>query len=84
LEWRTINLPGITVSVDEMLLALKRVAGESTLALVKFEHDPTINRIVSSWPAAIDNTRALGLGFFADDNFDNFIHQHIADNKQIA
>lgn len=84
LGWRTINLPGITVTVREMLETLKRVTDESVLARVKFKEDDSINRIVSSWPGAIDNTRAVDLGFFTDNNFDNFIHQHIADNKEIA
>lgn len=84
LGWRTINLPGITVTVGEMLSALERITDRATSALVKFKPDDSINRIVSSWPGAIDNSHAIELGFFADDNFDNFIHQHIADNKQIA
>ena len=84
LGWRTVNLPGITVTVKQMLDALKSVADEKTFNLVKFQQDDSINRIVSSWPGAIDNKRALGLGFFADDNFHNFIHQHISENKTIA
>lgn len=84
LGWRTINLPGISVTVRQMLNSLKRVTDDATLARVQFKQDDHINRIVSSWPGAIDNTRASQLGFAGDDNFDNFIHQHIADNKQLA
>jgi nucleoside-diphosphate-sugar epimerase len=84
LRWRTLNLPGITITVEEMLDGLRRVTDGNTVALVKFESNDSINRIVSTWPGAIDNTHAIGLGFFVDRNFDNFIHQHIADNKQLA
>ena len=84
LGWRTINLPGITVTVQRMLDGLKRITDEATAARVQFEADDVINRIVASWPGALDNTRALQLGFFADSNFDDFIKQHIADNKKIA
>jgi nucleoside-diphosphate-sugar epimerase len=84
LGWRTINLPGITVTVEEMLSALRRIAGESTVARVRFEANESIKRIVSTWPGAIDNSRAIKLGFLSDENFDNFIYQHIADNKQLA
>ena len=84
LGWRTINLPGITVTVQQMLDALERITSEATVARVHFKPDEAINRIVTSWPGALDNTKALQLGFFADNSFDNFIHQHIADNKQIA
>lgn len=84
LGWRTVNLPGISVTVRQMLDSLKRITDDATLAKVQFKHDDSIDRIVASWPGAIDNSYALQLGFFADNNFDNFIHQHIADNKQIA
>ncbi len=84
LGWRTVNLPGITVTVDEMLHALRRLTDEAIFELVKFQPDEAISRIVSSWPGRIDNTRAIKLGFVADDNFDIFIHQHIADKNQIA
>ena len=81
LAWRTVNLPGITVRVHEMLDALARLSDDATVARVRFKPDETISRIVTSWPGALDNTRALHLGFLADSNFDNFIHQHIAENK---
>ncbi len=84
LGWRTINLPGITVTVQQMLDALERITNEATVDRVQFKPDEGINRIVTSWPGALDNTRALQLGFFADNSFDNFIRQHIDDNKQIA
>jgi D-erythronate 2-dehydrogenase len=84
LEWRTINLPGITVTVRQMLDALERITNKATVDRVHFKPDEAINRIVTSWPGALDNTRALDLGFFADHSFDNFIRQHIDDNKQIA
>ena len=84
LRWRTVNLPGLTVTVQQMLDALKRITGEATVARVHFKPDEAINRIVTSWPGRLDNTKAMQLGFFADVSFDNFIHQHIADNKQIA
>ncbi|HEX6225408.1 MAG TPA: D-erythronate dehydrogenase [Chryseolinea sp.] len=82
LDWRTLNLPGITVSVREMLDSLLRIAGEATVARVRFTPDDAINRIVTTWPGALDNTKALQLGFIADRHFDDFVYQHIADSKQ--
>jgi nucleoside-diphosphate-sugar epimerase len=72
---RTVNLPGIGVTVKQMLDALERLTGKETLARVNFRHDPVIDRIVSSWPSAIDNTRALAMGFSVDATFDDFILQ---------
>jgi hypothetical protein len=67
-----------------MLDALARLSDETTVARVRFKPDETISRIVTSWPGALDNTRALHLGFVADTTFDNFISQHIAENKPIS
>ena len=80
-DWRTINLPGISVTVKQMLDSLRRMTDAETLARVQFREDPSINRIVSSWPGAIDNARALSLGFRVDIGFDQFIRQYIANVK---
>lgn len=63
---RVVCLPGFTTTVKEELEALREVAGEEALSLVKFRNDPTNARIVGSWPAAFDNAYPLGLGFQVD------------------
>ena len=80
-NWRTINLPGIGVTVLQMLDSLERIAHKGTRARVQFKPDPAIDAIVSSWPGQLDNTRSLQLGFEVDSNFDQFITQFIAQNK---
>ncbi len=80
-DWRTVNLPGIGVTVQQMLASLERVTDKATTARVQFRPDPAINNIVSSWPGTIDNTRALQLGFRADAHFDQFITQFITSNQ---
>ncbi|MVM30074.1 NAD-dependent epimerase/dehydratase family protein [Spirosoma sp. HMF4905] len=79
--WRTVNLPGISVTVQQMLDSLERLTDKETLARIQFRPDPAINAIVSSWPGLLDNTRALQLGFEVDSHFDQFITQFIAHNK---
>lgn len=81
-DWRTVNLPGIGVTVQQMLESLQRIAGKETVDKVEFKPDASINTIVSSWPGAIDNTRALQMGFNVDENFDQFITQFINYKKQ--
>ena len=83
-DWRTVNLPGIGVTVQQMLDSLERIADKGKLARIQFKPDQSINNIVSSWPGVIDNTRALQLGFRVDSHFDHFITQYIMDNKQQA
>jgi D-erythronate 2-dehydrogenase len=81
-DWRTVNLPGISVTVQQMLDSLGKMTNEETLSKVRLEPNEAINRIVSSWPGAIDNTHALQMGFLADQNFDAFISQYLTYNKQ--
>ncbi|MDZ4709343.1 MAG: D-erythronate dehydrogenase [Saprospiraceae bacterium] len=83
-QWRSINLPGLGVTVREMLNALEKVAGNSAVGLIQFKTDPAINNIVGGWPGQIDNTPALKLGFKADLHFEDVIHQFIeSDRSQV-
>ena len=70
---RTINLPGLAITVGEMLETLERVAGHDVVAKIRFERDAAIERIVTSWPGSFDPSRALALGFQGDTNFDSVI-----------
>ena len=65
-----------------MLESLQRVTNRETVGRIKFIPDEAINRIVSSWPGALDNTTALKLGFKVDNHFDDFITQFITNYKQ--
>lgn len=76
---RTINLPGISVSVGEMVEALGKVAGPAAVARITFAPDPAIERIVNSWPGAWDTSRAKALGLTADADFESIIRAFIAD-----
>jgi nucleoside-diphosphate-sugar epimerase len=78
---RTVNLPGITVSVAEMLEGLRRVAGDSVVRRVRFEPDARIQAIVKTWPARLNTPRALDMGFRADPDIDTVIRDYIADEK---
>ncbi|OAR02058.1 hypothetical protein LLEC1_06360 [Akanthomyces lecanii] len=61
---RQVLLPGVTVSVGEMLLALKKVGGEEAVRLVRREEaDEATTRLFSSWPVGFDVSRALKIGF---------------------
>lgn len=81
---RTVNLPGVSVSVGEMVAALERVAGAAVAGRVEWQHDPAIDRIISSWPGAWDVTRATALGFRSDAGFDEIIRAYIEDDLPSA
>lgn len=74
--WRVLDLPGITVTVGQMLDALLEVAGEQTRALVTDQPDAAIMDIVCSWPGAFDTTRAQELGFTGDATYADIIRQY--------
>lgn len=78
---RQVNVPGITVTVGEILDALIRVAGEDKLAFIEETRDETVERIVGSWPAKFDISRAVELGFQTDGPFDDAIREYIEDQK---
>lgn len=79
-NWRGVNLPGICVTVGEMLQALRTVAGERVHALVRFEEDKLISWMVSTFPREIDNARALSLGFVKDSNYEDIVRAYIRDD----
>lgn len=76
---RVINLPGITTSVGAMIEALKSEAGEQVAALIRFQDSPAVRRIVASWPARFDTSRAASMGFVQDRQFVDIIRQYRAD-----
>ena len=77
---RTVNLPGLSVTVAEMVAALGRVAGPEAVARIRWERDPLVERIVSSWPGAWDTRRALSLGFAGDASFDDVVRAYVEDD----
>lgn len=64
---RAVNLPGLTVSMREMVDALRVVGGDEAASRVRFVGDPTIQKIVATWPARFETRRAEALGFRRDD-----------------
>jgi nucleoside-diphosphate-sugar epimerase len=76
---RTLSMPGLSATVGDQIDALRRVAGERAVRLIRREPDEEIRRMVDSWAPALDATRALRLGFAAETSFDEIIRVHIED-----
>ncbi|MEO1153704.1 MAG: D-erythronate dehydrogenase [Pseudomonadota bacterium] len=60
-----LNIPGLTVTVGEMLEALQEAGGIEARDLVTLDPDPAIEAIVAGWPSRFDTALADGLGFVA-------------------
>lgn len=76
---RNLTMPGLSALVGEEIEALRRVAGEKAVRLIRRESDPVISSIVSGWATDFDARRARELGFTAESNFDEIIRIHIED-----
>ncbi|HEY4032191.1 MAG TPA: D-erythronate dehydrogenase [Caulobacteraceae bacterium] len=81
-ERRALNLPGLSVSVGEMIAALERAGGKGAVDLIRHERDPAVEAIVGSWPAAWDNRRAEALGLRPDPDFDAIVRAYVEDELQ--
>jgi nucleoside-diphosphate-sugar epimerase len=76
---RTLSMPGLSATVAEQIDALRRIAGDRAVRLIRREPDESIMRIVGTWAAALDAARATRLGFTAESSFDEIIRIHIED-----
>jgi nucleoside-diphosphate-sugar epimerase len=75
---RSLNLPGLTATVAQMIEALRQAAGEQVAARVRFQPDEQIARIVRSWPARFDTARARAMGFPQDADFASILRAYMA------
>jgi nucleoside-diphosphate-sugar epimerase len=80
LGWRrTVTAPGLTATVGDEIEALRRVAGDKAVKLIRDEPNPTIARIVEGWPRNFNARRAVSLGFVAEASMEEIIRAHIED-----
>ncbi len=78
---RVVNLPGITVTVAEMIAAMGKIAGSHVAKRVSWKPDARIDAIVKTWPVRFATTRAFELGFKADPGIEAVIRDYITDEN---
>jgi hypothetical protein len=76
----SLQVPGFSVSVGEMAAAMRRAGGEAAHARLRWQADPQIQAIVSSWPPVLATPRAEALGFGRDKNIDEVVQAFIEDD----
>ena len=77
---RALALPGMTVTVGEMVAGLREVAGDRVAGRLTFERDPFIETIVYGWATKFRPERALAMGFAPDADFRSVVEAFIEDD----
>lgn len=77
---RSLNLPGLTVSMQKSLAALRALAGDAVAARVTVQPDEAVMRLVRTWAARFDTARATAMGFEADADFASIVRAYVEDN----
>jgi len=75
-----VTLPGLNLTVRQMLDALEAVAGPAVRARVRLQRDERIAGIVANWPRGVHTERATALGLKPDASFEAIIRAYIADH----
>ena len=75
---RVLTLEGLTVSVGEMVAALRAVCGDAVADRVSWRRDPAVEAVVSTWPGRFESLRARELGFRTDHDFESIIRSYLA------
>lgn len=76
----SLNLPGVSCTVAEQIEALRTIAGNDVVKLIKPQDDEAINNIVKGWPCNFDPQRALALGFEGEKDFAEIIQIYMDDD----
>jgi nucleoside-diphosphate-sugar epimerase len=78
---RVINLPGITVSIEDMINSLEKIAGPKVAKRVSHVPDAFLQSIVLTWPPHFETTLATRMGFVSDSSITDIIHQFIQEEN---
>ena len=70
----------MTITVREMVTALREVAGDRVADRLTFERDPFIEKIVYGWATRFRPERALAMGFAPDVDFKSVVEAFIEDD----
>ncbi|MBC7634264.1 MAG: NAD-dependent epimerase/dehydratase family protein [Acetobacteraceae bacterium] len=76
---RSLNPPGISVTVGAIITALDQVR-QGASALIQRRPDPAIAAIVGGWPAGFTAIRARALGFAPNEDLVTLVRSFITDD----
>jgi nucleoside-diphosphate-sugar epimerase len=76
---RCLTMPGVSATVGEQIEALRAVAGDAAVELIRRVPDPAVVNVVAGWPRDFDTVRALSMGFRAEQTFQEIITVYLED-----
>jgi nucleoside-diphosphate-sugar epimerase len=76
---RALNLPSLSLSMQDLLDGLSRVASHRKVERVRVVPDSFTQRIVATWPCEVRSERADALGFPRDEGADSIIKEYVGD-----
>ncbi|KAI0098628.1 hypothetical protein GGR51DRAFT_426829 [Nemania sp. FL0031] len=79
---RHINVPGVSVSIQELMDALAKHGGEDKLKFLKEETIPELERILRSWSPDFDVSTPLRLGLTKDESGEDIVKEYIDSLKK--
>lgn len=77
---RAVLLPGRSYTIGEMVEAMRRVAGDAPVNLIRWEPDAALQKIVLGWRGLFNPARGLKLGFVRDESFEDNVRYFLEDD----
>jgi nucleoside-diphosphate-sugar epimerase len=78
-SYRGVALPGLSVTIQEMVDSLREVAGSTVVERIVWQPDPFIEKLVYGWPVDFAPRRAEAMGFKGDASMHEIIQSFIDD-----
>jgi len=79
---RSVNFPGIVVSVQELMDALAKIGGEDKLGLIREEPDEVSEKLLRSWACHVDYSTPLRLGLELDESAEQLVQEYVDSLKR--
>ncbi|MGC9370844.1 MAG: D-erythronate dehydrogenase [Paracoccaceae bacterium] len=76
-----MTMPGQTLTIGQMIDAMTAVAGPEPAKLIRWEEQPEIRKIVSTWRFDYRPEKALALGLEADASFEENVRYYLEEDK---
>ena len=77
---RSMNFPSLSVTVQEMVDATVRAAGNRPLGKIDWRPDPAFQRLVDDWPKYFESGFANRHGIHAEQSFDEIIQVYMEEH----